>query len=263
MAKRARAETDKVEAAEDAAAFDRPTIGAVVPIRNPEDEPFVFRFEVGPAILIQLLEKLKTLEAGSIQEGRKGKFPGFYQLFLDGNPVYIGKTARPIGTRMREHLKTMRGRIDLARMTCKFVYVEDPSLVDVAEGALIRVFAAHNAAEWNTSGFGSKAPGYGRQGTQVAAWSELFPADLNLPVTAGNKKSLTLKKLINQLNGRGPVTLSIPKKHRVQFDADHQDSYSVDEITLSFSAWIEVVEEFLADNWRISRDSRGWYLEPK
>ena len=40
---------DETPPAEETSAVKRPAVGAVVPIRNPEDEPFVFRFEVGPA----------------------------------------------------------------------------------------------------------------------------------------------------------------------------------------------------------------------
>src|SRR6185437_7163950 len=124
---------DEEDAAEEAALRS----GAVVrPIRDEPDE-LVFRFEVGPAILAQLLEKLERIPTMPLMNALGARYPGFYQLFMGGHPKYIGKTARPIGQRLKEHARKLRHRtgIDLDAISCKYAFVEDPSLVDVAEGA--------------------------------------------------------------------------------------------------------------------------------
>jgi len=253
---------DDVELAEEAASFSRPPIGAITPIRDPADEPFVFRFEVGPAILVQLLEKLHRLNLRPLLDCLDARYPGFYQLFLDGQPVYIGKTSRPVGVRLREHVKKIRGRIDYSRIEARFAYVEDPSLVDVAEGALINFFDSFGEANWNQSGFGSKTTGFGRAGTRGADWDTLYPPDLNWPVEAGSTKPITLAQHIGRINRGAPITFTIPGDHRAAFIAAHPDLMSVPVTTRSFRQWVTSVERQLAAGWTIRREPRSWYVVP-
>lgn len=240
-----------------------PQIDTVQPIRSEEDEPYVFRFEVGPAILYQLLEKLRGLPNHSMSEGLEAEHPGFYQLLLDEKPVYIGKTSRAIGARMREHVRKLRGRLSTERVTCRFAYVEDPSLVDVSENVLIRFFDELEATEWNHSGFGSKATGYGRAGQSTSDWGAQYPPDLDWPVEAGAGEEQTLKQIIDQLNRGAPITFSIPRKYRKAFDADHSNTIVEKITTMPFSEWVQWVEERLAPEWRIEKTSTGWYVTKK
>ncbi|HET6568326.1 MAG TPA: hypothetical protein VFG50_10210 [Rhodothermales bacterium] len=237
-----------------------PHIVTVQPIRDPEDEPFVFRFELGPAILQQLLVKLDSLDTHPLTNTVSAKHPGFYQLFLDGNPVYIGKTSRTVGERLREHVKKLRGRIPLSRMACKFAYVEDPSLVDISEGALIRFFDQINAAEWNHSGFGSKATGFNR-GQQVSSdWSGLFAPDLWWPVEAGANSDRTLGQIVAQVARQAPITFSIPRNFRAPFNAEHSDSINRPVATKPFVVWVRWIRMLLAEGWRIKETDTGWYI---
>jgi hypothetical protein len=250
------------EAEEVGEAFKRPAIGAVVPIRDPEDEPYVFRFEVGPAILTQLLEKLRQLEPRSLTESLDAKYPGFYQLFLDGKPVYIGKTARAVGDRLTEHLKKISGRIALERITCKFAYVEDPSLVDVAEGTLINFFSVNEGGEWNRSGFGSKVTGYRRGRQSGSEWEAQFPPDLLWPIKAGAPQLITLAALIKQIARNSPITVSIPRDHQAAFAAAHPNRINVPTQTKPFEEWIAFIQQNLSDHWAIDRQASAWYVEP-
>lgn len=251
------------EAEEVEEGFKRPPIGAVVPIRDAEDEPYVFRFEVGPAILTQLLEKLRQLDAIPLPAALKAKYPGFYQLLLDGKPVYIGKTARPIGDRLAEHSKKISGRIPLERITCKFAYVEDPSLVDVAEGTLINFFSVSEGGEWNRSGFGSKVTGYNRGRQSGSEWEGQFPPDLHWPIKAGAAQPITLTDLIKQIARNSPITLSLPRTHQMAFIAAHPDRINVRLQTRSFEDWIVFIERKLSGDWTIDRQASAWYVEPR
>lgn len=254
---------EDVKAAEEAEAFTRPPIGAVIPIRDPEDEPFVFRFEVGPAILIQLIEKLRGLELRPISECLGARYPGFYQIFLDGEPRYIGKAARPIGVRLSEHIKKLRGRISLDRIGCRYAYVEDPSLVDVAEGALINFFASFDAADWNMSGFGSKPTGYGRGRQTHADWDTEFPPDYDWPIKAGAPLPITLGRLVMVVASQSPIVFSIPKRHKASFKAEHATFLNVPITERTFRQWITFIEGQLAPGWTIEREARGWYIVHK
>lgn len=240
-----------------------PQLHAIQPIRDPADEPFAFRFELGPAILQQLLSKLRSLEPQPLEDALDARHPGFYQLFLDGKPVYIGKTSRTIGERLREHARKLRGRIELGRMTCRFAYVEDPSLVDLSEGALIRFFDALGATEWNHSGFGSKVTGYGRTGQDTSSWGALYPPDLDWPVGLGSERPLTLRQIIGRLNRGAPITFSLPRRFRSAFDEAHPEPILLPPATRPFSEWAAWIEERLAPGWRVRRTRTGWYVEPR
>lgn len=251
------------EAEEIEQSFKRPPIGAVIPIRGSKDEPYVFRFEVGPAILTQLLQKLRQLEAVPLLAALKANYPGFYQLFLDGKPVYIGKTARPIGDRLAEHSKKISGRIPLERLTCKFAYVEDPSLVDVAEGTLINFFSVSEGGEWNRSGFGSKVTGYNRGRQSGSDWEAQFPPDLRWPIKAGAAQLMTLADLIKQIARNSPITFSLPKTHQTAFIATHPNRIHVPLQTRPFEDWIAFIERKISGDWAIDRQASAWYVEPR
>lgn len=236
----------------------------VTPIRDVSDE-YVFRFEVGPAILMQLQEKLTRIPEVPMEAALQAKYPGFYQLILEERPVYIGKTSRPIGTRLREHLRKLHARvgIDLQRMTCRYAYVEDPSLVDVAEGALIAVFAPLGLADWNQSGFGSKVTGYGRGGQGSSIWAEQYPPNFGVKVTAGSSTPRPLKHLVVEIASHAPLTLSIPKKVRERFDEDHPGNYHYESATRVFEEWITILEGSLNPGWHLDRQAMSWYIVPR
>lgn len=237
-----------------------PHVVTIQPIRDPQDEPFVFRFELGPAILQQLLVKLESLTPLSLAKCLRARHPGFYQLFIDGDPVYIGKTSRTVGERLREHVRKLRGRVDIDRMTCRFAYVEDPSLVDVSEGALIRFFDQLNAAEWNHSGFGSKVTGYGRGRQRASNWSSQYPPDFRYFVTAGAAEGQSLIQIISQVAKSAPITLSIPTKFRAAFRSDHSDTLYRSEKTKPFVVWVRWIEQLLGPSWKVDRTKTGWYI---
>lgn len=239
---------------------DLPHVERVKPIRDEDDEPYVFRFEVGPAILQQLLVKLESLVHHPLDDALAAGHPGFYQLFLDGSPVYIGKTSRSIGERMREHKKKIRGRVTFDRITCKYAYVEDPSLVDVSENALIGFFDELNAAEWNHSGFGSKVTGYGRAGQKISVWADQFPPDLSWLVEAGSDDSKTLGQIIWQLTRKAPITFSLPRKYKKSFDEDHPEVFDRPPTVKPFIVWARWVSMKLKPGWHIEKTRTGWYV---
>jgi hypothetical protein len=252
--------TEDIEVREEAARVARHAVGAVTLIRDPDDEQFVFRFEIGPAILIQLLEKLRQLAIRPIKECLDARHPGFYQIFLDGRPVYIGKTSRHISKRLKEHIKKLRGRFSLERVGCRFAYVEDPSLVDMAESALITFFKALGEADWNRSGVGSKTTGYGRAATRAAQWDTNFPINLNLPIEAGSPKLITLDALIRMVGKQSPIPFSIPRTYTAAFKAAHIGKHNFPVATRSFQEWVELIEKHLSTGWQVERQPRSWYI---
>jgi|JI10StandDraft_1071094.scaffolds.fasta_scaffold21535_3 hypothetical protein len=234
----------------------------VRPIRDVPDE-LVFRFEVGPAILAQLLEKLQLIERTPLSNALSARYPGFYQLFVDGSPKYIGKTARPIGQRLREHAKKLRHRIgiDLGHVECKFAFVEDPSLVDVAEGALIDFFGHRGQAEWNASGFGSKVTGHRRGQQEASDWAQLYPPNLDAAIRIDECPAITLEGLLRSVALSSPITLSIPQRLRPRFREVHADTFSLPTTEKTFREWMDFVANRLASGWRLNPQAESWYVE--
>lgn len=216
---------------------------------------------MGPAILAQLLETLRRASLRPIPDAlQEARYPGFYQIFLDGDPKYVGKTSRSIRVRLREHVSKLRGRIDLERVAAKFAFVEDPSLVDISENALIDFFGEHGLAEWNATGFGSKVTGYGR-GKQVASeWAKQYPADLDWPIEAGSPVPILLDDLARQIGSAAPITFSLPTSQRTEFKKDHAEPIEVPESEKGFQDWVKVVRQFLAPGWKVEIQPLGWYI---
>jgi hypothetical protein len=256
-------EPDEHDALDEESPEGEPVSRVITPIRD-EPDHLVFRFELGPAILSQLLEKITRIPTFPILEALDAKYPGFYQLLLRNEPKYIGKTSRPVGVRLREHVGKLRGRtgISLDDVRCRYAFVEDPSLVDVAEGALIDFFSRRGMAEWNLSGFGSKAPGYGRGRTAASDWSLQYPPLLTQPVEAGANKPLTLLELVATIRANSPITFTVPNQHKADFKAAHTGRHNFALQTLPFIDWVRLVEGFLAPGWRIDRQAVGWYIVP-
>jgi hypothetical protein len=254
-------EQELAEAAvyDDVAALPAPVLEGV-------DANHVFRFEVGTAILAQLRVQLRNRVAPEPITGLiRAPYAGFYQILHRGQEKYIGKTTRPIETRLGEHYQKLFGRqgMDLQQVEYKYVMVADPSLVDMAEKALILYFRNHTEASWNRSGFGSKVTGYGRRNQRPSQWSQEYPADLTARLTAGSETPIQLSQLIEQLANPCPLTLSIPAQMRDQFIAAHSEAVTVAREEREFREWGHVLETHLSPDWRIERYADAWYVVPR
>jgi hypothetical protein len=225
------------------------------------DARLVFRFEFGPAILAQVLEKIHDLPQLPLAGIKRGNapYPGFYQLFRNGESVYVGRAMRPVGARLAEHARKLRGRIPLAEMTAHFLFVEDLSLVGLSEDAMIAYFHPLGLDAWGKMGFGSKATGYGRAGQQ-SEWHTANPPNLTLPIRAGNARPRTLRQLVRTIASGGPLVLSIPKALWNSFDEAHPDRFIEVPRDLPFDAWIAEIERRLSAEWRIQRQPMAWYI---
>jgi len=226
------------------------------------DPRYVFRFEFGPAILAQVLEKISSLPISRLTDVAKESaavYPGFYQLFRKGESVYVGRTIRPVGQRLGEHARKLRGRVPLTEMGARFLFVEDLSLVGLSEDAMIAYFHPLGLDPWGKMGFGSKATGFGRAG-QESDWHDAFHADLSIMVQAGHSQPRTLRQLIASIAKGAPLVLSIPRQLVVQFDKDHPALFVMYPHERPFTEWIADVESRLVGGWRVDRKPMAWYI---
>lgn len=226
------------------------------------DPRYVFRFEFGPAILAQVLEKISSLPISLLTDVAKESaavYPGFYQLFRSGKSVYVGRTIRPVGQRLGEHARKLRGRVPLSEMGARFLFVEDLSLVGLSEDAMIAYFHPLGLDPWGKMGFGSKATGFGRAG-QESDWHDAFHADLSIMVQAGHAQPRTLRQLVVSIAKGAPLVLSIPRQLVARFDEDHPDVFVVYPHVHPFTEWIADIETRLASGWRVDRKPMAWYI---
>src|SRR5262249_13805852 len=117
--------------------------------------------------LVELLNGMQPgpLTGGSVEAVPEGQ--GVYQLFHNGNLVYIGKTDSEAGLRrrLRRHARSIQNRLNLNVTDVSFnaVRIFVFTAMDL-ETQLIRVYGQ---PAWNNSGFGSNDPGRRRDHTRL------------------------------------------------------------------------------------------------
>ena len=140
----------------------------------------VLRHEL-PGIVTAI--ELATLTAASVNalpEGAKGA----YVLFVDGYPVYAGKTDTRHGfrDRLNRHAFTIQNRknLDPSAIGFKAIRILVFSNFDV-EAILIDAMrtADDGALAWNNSGFGSNDPGHNREGQEPAHFDMMYPINID------------------------------------------------------------------------------------
>lgn len=225
------------------------------------DSRYVFRFEFGPAILAQVLEKIALIPSRALVEVTMAlaPYPGFYQLFRNDQSVYIGRTIRPVAQRLAEHARKLRGRVPLVDMSARYLFVEDLSLVGLSEDAMIAYFHPLGLDPWGKMGFGSKPTGFNRS-RQQSDWHAANPPDLRHEVTAGDARSRTLRQIIRQVARGAPLTVSIPAEFTAAFDADHASPLNVESQTMPFAEWIDLITAQLRPGWIIRESPMAWYV---
>lgn len=146
-----------------------------------------FEFDLPEALLAKLVEVLDGMDSAPLLVERIAEIPeaqGVYQLFLDDELVYIGKTDAEagLGKRLRRHGSKIQHRtgLDPARVTFKAVRIYVFTAVDL-ETQLIQHYGGLARVKWNGSGFGSNDPGRERDTTTYRPnhFDALFPIDID------------------------------------------------------------------------------------
>lgn len=156
----------------------------------------VLRNELPEVVAGIELAPLTSASVNAIPEGAKGA----YVLFVDGYPVYAGKTDTRHGfrDRLNRHAFTIQNRknLDPSTIAFKAIRILVFSNFDV-EAILINAMrkADEGALAWNDSGFGSNDPGHNREGQQPADFDNSYPINIDRPlhlVEAGSHAVLPL-----------------------------------------------------------------------
>lgn len=146
-----------------------------------------FEFDLPGALLAKLIESFQPIEKATLCTESVSEIPdaqGVYQLFLDNNLVYIGKTDEEAGLRKRlaRHASKIlhRTRLDPARVSFKAIRIYVFTAIDL-ETQLIAHYGGCSEVAWNGSGFGSNDPGRERDTTtyKPGHFDATFPIDID------------------------------------------------------------------------------------
>ncbi|MFD1610413.1 hypothetical protein ACFSCW_01205 [Sphingomonas tabacisoli] len=143
----------------------------------------VLRTELPSVVASIELAPLTAAYVNNIPEGSKGA----YVLFLNGFPVYAGKTDTRHGfrDRLNRHAFTIQNRrnLDPGQIGFKAIRILVFSNFDV-EAILIDAMrrADASALAWNDSGFGSNDPGHNREGQRPANFDVDYPINIDRPL---------------------------------------------------------------------------------
>jgi hypothetical protein len=176
-----------------------------------------------------------TLEAtAKLPIGAKGA----YLLFMNGRPVYAGKTDTRHGfqARLRRHALSVQHRegLDPSHLTFKTMRIMVFSAFDV-ESILIREMQRLDPAHlnWNNNGFGSNDPGQNRDDGEPSNFEKEFPINVDVvlsDIPAGPmalfavlkraQHSVSYKLRHGPITGYAQVTVLVPKNPTMQHILD-------------------------------------------
>ncbi|WP_059009837.1 GIY-YIG nuclease family protein [Streptomyces specialis] len=163
-----------------------------------------FTLSITKALGDQLAAALKGLDRAPLTEeniARLKEKPGVYQLYLNGEFVYVGKADKSLPARLRNHLRKISGRrnISPAEMAFSCLYVAEDFSALAPEQLLITHHKGQGNIPWNNNGFGNKDPGRQRDHTIPNRFDVKFPIDLDRPVEGLSPGETTLRELLETI----------------------------------------------------------------
>ncbi|MES2022412.1 MAG: GIY-YIG nuclease family protein [Pseudomonadota bacterium] len=172
-----------------------------------------FEFDLPGALLVRLVEVLDGMEAAPLDDEGLSSIPeaqGVYQLFLDGQLTYIGKTDAEAGLakRLLRHSRKILHRqgLDPRRVTFKAVRIFVFTAIDL-ETQLIRHYTGKDGTPWNGSGFGANDPGRERDTSKPGSFDSDFPIDIDRPLEIDLVGTATAAEVALRLKAALPYTL--------------------------------------------------------
>ena len=180
-----------------------------------------FEFNLPDALLTHLIKVLDGLDIATLHANAVSEVPeaqGVYQLFLDGELVYIGKTDAEAGLRNRlnRHAWKIQHRkgLDPARVSFRAVRIFVFTAIDL-ETQLIRHYAK-DGTRWNNRGFGANDPGRRRDHTRVKAanFDALYPIDIDRALGLDFSDAKDAGQVVTRLKQALPYTFRFETEGR-------------------------------------------------
>lgn len=222
-----------------------------------------FSLSITQALREQLILALGMLSPAALNEGNIAaieKKGGIYQLFLEGSPVYIGKSTNSLYSRIGNHLRKLSGRTPglLERMQFRVLYVNEDLDALAPEKMLIRALKSTGRAPWNQNGFGNKDPGRQRDTSlvKIGHFDRDFPINLDFSLRlSGTKPIQTLLDALEAIKAALPYNLRFPSaKDSVQRELAAIDvsAERVHDRTMTVAGWLSFVASRLPTGWMIT-----------
>lgn len=175
-----------------------------------------FEFDLPLALLRDLTQLLDEMPSGTLSTSSTQQIPeaqGVYQLFCNGELVYIGKTDAEAGlrTRLSRHAKKILHRPSLigSAVTFKAARILVFTAMDLETQLINHYRGRMGAVAWNGSGFGSNDPGRKREETDKApdGFDATHPIDIDVSGEYLPPGSTTVGVALARLKAVLPYTL--------------------------------------------------------
>ena len=194
-----------------------------------------FEFALTDALIQQLIVCLDDMSVAELNRENLANLPneqGVYQLFLDGQLQYVGKTDRKGGLRQRlnKHFQKLSARPNLrgGRVTFKAVQVLVFTAVEL-EGMLIKHYEKLSSSDvpmaWQHSGFGSNDPGKRRDETVFDAnhFDSLHPIDIDEPTPFSFNAEDSIGDFLSHIKSNLAYTLRFQNDGKKNSKTPHKD----------------------------------------
>ncbi|MEU9831685.1 GIY-YIG nuclease family protein [Streptosporangium sp. NPDC048047] len=223
-----------------------------------------FKLSITKALADQLAETLDPLTPSPLSpeilakvEGR----PGVYMLFLDGRRVYVGKTAKTLPARLKQHWRKISGRtgISVDHMSFVCVYVDRDMDSVAPEKMLISKYAARGGVPWNNNGFGNKDPGAKRDHSLVKInhFDADYPIDLDTRIEYPIDPKIQIKPLTQPTVSAVLKSLKKALPFNLRYDTSGQGkaimnahSVTIPPTATTFREIIQIILEALPSGWQ-------------
>ncbi|MGN2635376.1 GIY-YIG nuclease family protein [Nocardia takedensis] len=219
-----------------------------------------FKLSITRALGDQLGEGLRRLAPAPLTaEYLKNEIqprPGVYQLYVDGEFVYVGKASKNLRNRLEGHRRKLSGRLKISLRQVGFVclYVDEDMDAAAPEKLLIKRYRANGEAPWNTMGFGNKDPGRNRDKTLVKAkhFDARYPINTELVVSGLAPGEQNLGPVLVAAKGALPYTFRFMTTPGTK--APHEllrgVPVTVPDINMSTAEFLRFVLESLSGDWQ-------------
>jgi len=224
-----------------------------------------FEFDLTGALLTRLVDVLDKMDSAILAPDCYRAIPeaqGVYQLFLDNELVYIGKTDAEAGLRKRleRHASKVQHRqgLDPARVSYKAVRIYVFTAVDL-ESQLIKHYGGLSALPWNGSGFGSNDPGRERDTTTYKHdhFDALFPIDIDRPLNVDLREQMTAVEAFNALKAALPYVFRFegasPRSRKPHPDLEQTKVSLAGLQTITARQFIQHVVTQLPSGWQATQ----------
>lgn len=224
-----------------------------------------FEFDLPEALLARLINVLDGMEGTALAPGFLGSIPeaqGVYQLFLDDELVYIGKTDAEAGLRKRleRHASKIQHRsvLDPIRVSFKAVRIYVFTAMDL-ESQLIRHYGGQARVGWNGSGFGSNDPGRERDTTtyKYDHFDALYPIDIDRPIDLSPPNATSAAEALAALKNVLPYVLRFegasPRSRRPHPDLEETTVSIAGPAPITARNLIETVVAQLPAGWQATQ----------